>query len=117
MSGLPFGTDTLTVERAATVADLGSTYQDWDDPDTHDVDGCVIQGGDTTEEHDREDAQIAAFTVWAPIDADITGEDRVRFVYAGRTYSDYQVLGEPKPLVDPTGALSHLTVRLQKREG
>lgn len=112
---IPFAVHSLTVLRPATRVELGSVYEDWSAPPVpHVVDGCHIQGGDTREDHVRADAQIAQFTVWAPIGADVTGHDRVAFTYAGRAYTDYEVDGDPVPLEH--GDQSHLLLHLSKRE-
>lgn len=115
MMGIPFAVHTLTVARPREVVQLGSVYQDWSAPVVHEVTGCHIQGGDAREDHVRADGQLAEFTVWAPIGADVTADDRVAFVYGGRPYDGYEVDGHPVPLEHADQ--SHQLVSLTKREG
>jgi hypothetical protein len=112
---LPFDVYTITVQRARKVVRNGSVYEDWTNPVEHTIPDCEIQGGDSREDHDRADGVEIAFRVWAPIEADLKSQDRVRFTYAGRNYTGYQVEGEPRVIADPL--LGHIRADLVKREG
>lgn len=109
------GTDVVIVQRPGRRIVNGSVVSDWENPVEHEVAGCEVQGGDTREDHVRASGRIAAFTVFAPLAADIHADDRIRFTYAGREFSGLEVDGDPVPLADPI--LGHLTVSLVKREG
>ena len=111
------GDATIIVQRPRKRVVNGSVITDWANPVEHDVPGCEIQGGDTREDHVRAAGRIAAFTVWTPLEADVNAGDRIRFVYAGRTYSGFQVDGDPVPLEDPIAGLGHLQLSIMKREG
>ena len=109
------GVDVVTVQRPGRRIVNGSVVSDWANPVEHDVPGCEIQGGDTREDHVRASGRVAQFTVFAPLDADIHADDRVKFTYAGRTFAGLEVDGDPVPLADPI--LGHVVVSLVKREG
>lgn len=112
-----FDTDVLTVIRPTVRKEYGSDVDDWTTPVAHDITGCAIQGGDSREDHYKATGVTADFTIWAPVDADINANDRVRFTYGGRNYDNYEVDGTPKPMIDPFNILSHLEIAVTKREG
>ena len=105
----------LTVQRARKVVRNGSVYEDWTNPVEHSISGVEIQGGSSEEDHDRADGVETEFRVWAPLNADLKSQDRVRFTYAGRNFTGYQVDGEPRVMEDPV--LGHIRANLIKREG
>lgn len=109
------GNDVVTVLRPGRRIVNGSVVSDWDSPVENEVPGCEIQGGDSREDHVRAAGRVASFTVFAPLEADIHAHDRVKFTYAGRSFEDLEVDGDPVPLADPV--LGHLLVSLVKREG
>lgn len=84
---------------------------DWSDPGTLDIEGCSVQPGPAQNENliDR-DAVTTLWTVWAPVDADVTERDRV--TYAG---TDYEVDGTIGTW--SFGPLSHLVIPLKAVSG
>ena len=112
---LPFDTQTITVIRPRKVVRNGSVYEDWDNPQKHDIENVEIQGWLSEEDHENADGVTTDYRVWAPIDSDLHSQDRVEFTYAGRDFKDYQVNGEPRLIADPV--LGHMKARLSKREG
>lgn len=112
-----FDTDAVTVIRPTFKNVYGDQIADWTNPVEHTIGNCAIQGGDSREDHYKATGVTADFTIWAPIDADINASDRVRFTYGGREYTDYQVDGTPKPMVDPFNIMSHQEIAVTKRVG
>ena len=113
----PFDVDTITVQRPRKYVENGSVYETWADPLEHDEPGCSITPGPSDEDHDRADGVTIAYTVQAPLEADVHEHDRVRFTYGGRTHEGLQVHGRPRPFADPLGLVGHLIVELTEREG
>lgn len=113
-----YDTETVTFRRYGVVYDGGNEYTDYDAPLTEVVAApCSIEQGDTREEHERGSEQLAAFTVWAPIEVDVRASDEAEFTWCGRQWSGYQVDGRPILRPDPYGIESHQLVSLVKREG
>lgn len=111
---MALGPHTIVRLRAGTITDPYSgeeTPGDWTTPAESTIAGCSVQPGSPRPQdlNDRDSVTIL-YTVWAPIDADVTEHDRVR--YAGRDYA-----------VDDTiqrwdfPPLSHLVIPLTRVEG
>lgn len=114
----PYDTETIQVLRYKTIMDGGNEYTDYDQPpEVTTITGCAIEQGDSREEYQRSAENLADFTVWAPLDADIRASDEVRWEWLGRTWEDYQVDGRPILRPDPFGVEDHQLVSLVKREG
>lgn len=112
-----YDTETVTFRRYGVIYDSGDEYVDYDSPVAEVVaEPCAIEQGDSREEHERASEQVAAFTVWAPINLDIRASDEAEFMWCGRSWSGYQVDGRPMLRPDPTGYDSHQLVSLVKRE-
>lgn len=99
---------TVTVERAATTQQRGTTVRDWAHSTTHQVGGCSVQPVATATAW-GEVAQPATYdaVMFAPPGADIQEGDRV--TARGVTY---HVEGMPLPWESPTGAVDHVEARL-----
>jgi len=114
----PFDVTPLVVKRPGTVTRYGSTYDDWANPVEHTTAPGSLEGGDSAEDEFEGDAVEVEFTWNGPASADVRENDRVRFEYAGRTFDDYEVVGQPRLMTDPLGLVGdYQLVRLHKREG
>lgn len=109
---ISFATQTVTVIRAVWVSERGDEIPDWDNATEHDITGCRFQPGATTEVHDNRDALVSSPALFAPVDADLNARDRVRF--GGDVYD---VDGEIRRWLSPTGALAHAEATLRKVDG
>lgn len=114
---VPMGNERIEEVRGVKKTSRGSTYIDWSTLEVAStLDGCLVQPGDSTEEHDRADTEVASWTAWAPLPA-VAADSRIRFTQAGITHIA-DVVGRPKVWVDPTGSgLDHQVIRLRHREG
>jgi hypothetical protein len=72
-------TQTITVLRAGTVTDHGTTVPDWTAATTHDVAGCSVQPATGREERTNRDAITSVWRVYGPSGADVRDSDRVRW--------------------------------------
>lgn len=114
----PYDTETVHFVRYPTVTQGGQEYPDYDaDPVVITAEGCAVEQGDSREDNERGAANLADFTVWAPLDLDIRAGDEARWEWAGRSWEDYQVEGRPILRPDPFGIEDHQLVSLTKREG
>jgi hypothetical protein len=114
---MPFDETPLTVLRARRVVRNGSLVLDWTNPVEHSTPPGSLEGGDSREDHDRAEGVEVEFSWNGPVEADIQAADRVRFEYAGRTFEDYHVIGQPRLMTDPFGLVGYQLVSLAKREG
>lgn len=118
MTTFPFDTVPLTVKRPGRKIRNGALVEDWSNPVEHTTGPGAIEGGDSTEDHYLAETTEIAFTWNGPVDADVKAGDRVSFVYAGRTFEDYEVVGLPRLMADDLGlGLDYQLVKLSKREG
>lgn len=85
---MPFGTITATVIRPAGRDRDGDPTGS---PTEHDVDGCMLAPGNTTEVTTQADTVVADATLYAPAGADIMATDRLRA--DGTTYD---IVGRPQ---------------------
>lgn len=107
-----FATQPFTVVEPTMVDDRGTTYPDYDDPESEtDYQGSV-QPGASAEVLDARQGVSIRWTVYAPAGVTVTARSAVR--YAGRLYD---VDGEPQRWTSPTGGLDHAVLYLVDREG
>lgn len=109
-----FCADAVTVRRAPLAESRGTEARDWPRAQSHEVAGCSVQFGSTSQ--DRGDARgLAASgsaTLYAPPGSDIQAGDRVS-CWLG----EFEVDGEPMPRKSPTGAVSHTAAQLSRWRG
>jgi hypothetical protein len=72
----------------------------------HEVTGCVLAPGESTEDTTTGDQVTTRMTVYAPPDADITATDRVTLPDGTR----WQIIGDPQRFRTPFAALIHSPV-------
>lgn len=108
-----FARDSITVARAGVTTDrYGNTAEDWSNPATHVVDGCILQPMSGEETLSLQGNRvISRWTLDAPADADITAADRI--LYRGEVYT---VDGDVGVWDSPTRQLDHLEAILQRVE-
>lgn len=101
----------LVCERAPMIDDgHGNLVANWPAAAAHDVEGCSIQPGATSEDLQHRDGSLIAYTVWAPIDADVLSSDRI-LLYG----EPFTINGEI--IRWATGILDHTVIFLQRWEG
>lgn len=113
MTGISWHLDTVVVVRAATITDrYGDTIPDWAGATETTVPGCrVVPAGGTENIVDRQQL-TRRWVLYAPLDADITAADRIRWDGA-----DYDIDGEIRQWRSATGALGHIEADLVRMEG
>lgn len=107
---IPFGTQTVTVQRPALVSDHGTDVADWTAPVTHTLTGCSVQPAGGTEDPINRDSVTTLWTVYAPSTADVLDTDRV-VVYGVA----YEVDGPLRRWA--AGILDHLEINLKAVSG
>lgn len=105
-----FATQTVTVWRAGSLTDHGTTVPDWSAATAHPVAGCSFQPSSGGEDRTNRDAITTLATVYAPAGADIADADRIEF--GGVTYD---IDGPVRRW--QTGVLDHLEVSLRAVAG
>ena len=110
---MKLGPHTITRLRATAKADRFSgedTALDWSMPEALDITGCSVQPG-SPQPIDRafREGVVIDYTVWAPLDADVTERDRIG--YAGDTY----LVADTIQRWDFPGG--HLVIPLTRKEG
>lgn len=113
MSPISFARGWIEVIRAPQVKDHGALYFDWDNPGPpRRIERCVVSPGPSQENNERQNAQLIAYTVQAPADADVLATDKVR-VYL-EPGLDLAVEGRPLRVPSPTGNLAHTLIELRE---
>lgn len=107
-----FATDTVTVIRAARYTERGDEVLDWENAAEHDVDRCRWQPGGGTDLEGRRRGVAGTANLYAPLGADITEDDRIRF--GGVVY---EIEGPLSPWRSATGALAHTEIALKVHRG
>lgn len=110
---LSFARETVTVIEPGWRDDRGTAVRDYDDPEsTRELRGCSVHPG----AHDLDTAGRTSaairFTVYAPAGAAVG--DFAAVEYRGTRYS---LESPPAVWSSPTGALSHVVLRLVDFEG
>jgi hypothetical protein len=112
---ISFATDTIKVIRAPKIDDgRGGERYDFRSPQVTrtPIEGCSVQPGPSNEVRESRDAELIAWTVLAPEDADVTGSDQVE--YEGK---DYRIYGVPQRWTGPSELTSHTLIYLRRWEG
>lgn len=105
------GPHTIKVWRAGPSAEDEYHNEIPGDPVSHDVFGCSAQPGPSSEFLVDRSATTTAWTIWAPISADVLNDDEIE--YSGDRYEidgsvDRWQFGTP---------LDHLVIRLRATKG
>lgn len=106
-----FATDTVTVLRAPLAESRGAQVPDWSRASSHEVAGCLVTAGSSTETLDRREAVETTLSCLMPLGADVRAGDRVE--WDGRAW---QVDGEPEVWRLPAGG-GHVRCRLTAWRG
>lgn len=104
----------VTVRRAPYVTKGGRRLRDWGSATAHEVAGCSLQQSATETSFDgsSRDASASSAILLCPPGSDVREGDRVE---AGE--GTWLVDGVPSDVQSPTGAVSHLSVRLREWRG
>lgn len=108
-----FCRETVTVLRAPLRVARGTSERDWAAAASHGVAGCSVQPDATSQatSEPRPGVSLTA-TLYAPPGADLAAHDRIMC-----SLGEFRVVGAPMAVASPTGALSHVRVTLEAREG
>ena len=106
--------ESVTVERAPWDQVRGTTERDWASATTATVGGCHVQPSTTSQDLGELRAQAVETkaTLYAPPGADVQTGDRITCAMG-----TFVVYGDPEPWRSPTGAVSHVQVRLAEWRG
>ncbi len=109
-----FARGTVTRLRATTSkTERGSTVPDWSKPASLDIPNCLMVPGSTMLNDDGRVLGVAdIYTCFLPIGSDVVAGDRIRF-----DSKDYTILGDPRVWYSPSGAVSHITLNLERWYG
>lgn len=105
------GPHTIVRLRAATKTDGYGTALDWANPAELPIEGCSWQPTTGQESTDGREARVERAVVWAPLDADVSGTDRLRH----GSGPDWHVDGEPQAWDYP--GLGHLVITVKRSRG
>ena len=113
MRNLPsFFTLSITRIRPKTVTERGSTFADWSNTKSKNINNCHVQQRSTTSDFSDRAESDTVTVLWAPYDADIKKGDRI-----DTGTGIYDVVGEPFIWESPTGTIDHIEVRIEKWVG
>lgn len=105
--------ETVVRLRPGTTTERGSVIPDWSNPTTANITSCSMQPASTTLSMDGRVLGISdGYTLYAPVDADITAGDRIS--YGGNTYT---IDGDVRTWSSPAGNVAHLVVNLKRWAG
>ena len=107
-----FCTETITVLRAPTKEERGSSVRSWADAASHTVAGCSIQASSATGTIEEREGASETWAILAPPNADIRKGDRVE-CSAGKL----AIVGEPYQVRGATGMLSHTVASAGRWDG
>ncbi|MDI3330133.1 MAG: hypothetical protein QJR09_05270 [Micrococcus sp.] len=110
---LSFANDTVTVTEPGARDDRGTPVPDYDSPESvHELRGCLVQPGASDLDMAGRSSVGIRWTVYAPAGAEVSP-------FAAVTWQGVRYALEEPPAVlsSPTGALSHMTLRLVDFEG
>lgn len=107
-----FARQTITVLRAPQIRDHGSLIRDWDNAESHDIPGCMVEPLSTDEDNEHREAVMSGYRVTAPKGADVLATDKIQL-----PDGDFEVDGEPARQPSATGRLDHTIIILQKWSG
>lgn len=105
---------TITIIRPGTKTSRGSTIPDWETPiSSTDVAGCSVQPAGTSLSEDGRVLGITdGYTAYVPPGTDVLAGDHI--VFEGETY---EINGEPRAWVSPTGIRNHIMLNLRRFSG
>lgn len=109
-----FCQQSITIIRPGTTTSRGSTIFDWTNPTkSTTVSGCSVQPAATTLSEDGRVLGITdGMTAYLPNGTDVQAGDHI--VYDGDTY---EITGEPRVWVSPTGMRNHILLNLKRYSG
>lgn len=107
-----FCRETITVKRAPTIEERGSSVRDWKNAKSHIVAGCSVQVSSSTGNIEDREGAAETVTILAPPGADIRKGDRVE-CSAGKL----SIIGEPYQVLSASGALSHTVATAGRWDG
>lgn len=108
-----FFRQTVTRIRPSTTVSRGSTIFDWSAASTASIPGCSMQPGSTVRDMDGRVLNFSdGYTAYIPPDADVQPGDRI--AYDGHTY---EIKGDIRKWISPTGAISHIQLNLERWSG
>ena len=110
MAPISYWRDTVTVTRAPTADVRGTQVRDWSRAVPHEVRGCHVQSteGEASTAWTASGQPVTVrMVVHMPPGADVEAGDRVTV-----DGTDYAIDGAPIARRSPSGALSHVRVRL-----
>ena len=112
---LPALTEPIIVIRPAWTMQRGDRVANWKTAIEHEESDCMIrpvQGEETEVDGRRRSTVVTRWMLFAPLDADITAHDRVR--WSGAVY---KIDAEPQPVTTHSPFLDHLETQFTKVEG
>lgn len=104
-----FARQTVTRVRAAVVVDHGAEVEDWDNPVTAPIPGCIVDTTSGTRDTANRDGSLVALVVLCPPDADVKPTDRFRVTGYP---DDFALTQPPRREPSPTGRLAHIQLDL-----
>lgn len=108
-----FCQQSITRLRPGTKTSRGSTIPDWSVATSATISGCSIQPASTSLSEDGRVLGIMdGLTAYLPNGADVQAGDHI--VYDGETY---EIAGEPRVWVSPTGIRDHILLNLRRYSG
>lgn len=107
-----FCNDSIKVVRAPLVSSRGSVERDWSRATETTLNGCSVQPTATSANLEGREQTAIAFDCYAPQDSDIQASDRIEF-----NGESYAIDGVPFEWKSPTGAVSHMLIKLKRWQG
>ena len=107
-----FCRETITVLRAPTIEERGSSVRDWASAESHTVAGCSVQVSSSIGTIEEREGAAETVSILAPPCADIRKGDRVE-CSAGKL----AIVGEPYQVRSATGSLSHTVAAAGRWDG
>ena len=106
-------TQTVTRVRPGMKISRGSEILDWDNADSLAIGGCSVQPASTSLSEDGRVLGIMdGWTAYLPEGADVQAGDHI--IFNGNTY---EINGEPRIWVSPTGHNNHTMLNLRRYSG
>lgn len=109
-----FCQQSVTIVRPSTTTSRGSTIFDYNTPTkSTTVSGCSVQPAATTLNEDGRVLGISdGMTAYLPNGTDVLAGDHI--IYDGETF---EIMGEPRVWVSPTGIRDHILLNLKRYSG
>lgn len=112
-----FMRDRVTVVRPGAKTSRGTTVPDWENAQSHTVNGCGVQLPSTSMDLDGRTNTRLTGTLYAPNGADLRAGDRIEWTDVEGVTHRLAVDGEPMAWRSPTGRVSHVQARLAEWRG